>query len=184
VIDAADGNNLQGNAFYTMVVLDEKSLNPDAQNFTVREDEGEKLVYLSFYLPTDFNNAEVVAVDALVSPDEYITGSSSSLTRGENGEHKVELTLHVSQSVLENGGLNWETLMKNLVFEGFITRFRDASGETVQFEKPLLLVEMKQETETDNEDEDGGSGGCNVGWSSLLSIPFILTIFFKMKKRN
>jgi hypothetical protein len=182
VIDAADGNNLQGNASYTMVVLDEKNLNLDVGDFMIREDENGKRIHLSFYLPVDFNNAEVVAVDSLVSPDEYITGSSSLLTHGVNNEHKVDLTLYVSESVLENRGSNWKTLIQDLTFEGFIVRFRDASAEEARFEEPLPLEEMKRETE--DEGDDSGSGGCNAGWSILLSIPFISTVLFKIKSER
>jgi hypothetical protein len=167
-----------------MVVLDEKSLNPEAGDFTVKEDEGGKRIRLSFYLPADFNNAEVTTVEALVSPDEYIMGSGSSVVRERNGEHRVDLTLYVSERVLNDGAADWETLMKELAFEGFIAHFRDASGETVQFGEPLPLKEMKREAESEGNDDNSEGGGCNAGWSVLLSIPFISTIFFRVKKRN
>jgi hypothetical protein len=183
VIDVTDGNGLQGNAAWTMVVLDEKDLNLNAEDFTVKENEDGRRIHMSFYLPSDFNDAEVVAVDALVSPDEYITASDSSMTRGENGEQKVELTLYVSELVLNNGGPNLEALMKDLVFEGFVARFRDASGEEVRFGESLPLFEMQQETVDESDGDNDGGGGCNAGWSVLL-IPFAPVVFSRMKKRN
>jgi hypothetical protein len=75
--------------------------------------------------------------------------------------------------------------MKDLVFEGFVVRFHDASSEEVRFGEPLLLAEMQQETENENESDsgNGGSGGCNAGWSVLL-IPFAPVVFSRVKKRN
>jgi hypothetical protein len=183
VIESVVGNSLQGSAPYKMVVLDKSALNPDVENFTVKGDEDRKQIHLSFYLPVDFNDAGVVTINGLASPDAYISGSSSLVTRGESGEHKVELTLYVSERVLDNGGSNWKTLVKELAFEGFIVNFRDGSGEEVRFAKALPLEEMKRETESVDSDDSGG-GGCNTGWNVFLSIPFIATIFFRLKERN
>jgi hypothetical protein len=96
----------------------------------------------------------------------------------------VELTLYVSERVLNNGGSNLETLKKTLVFEGFIVHFRDASSEEVQFGESLPLAEMKQEEENEEgKGEDSGGGGCNAGWSMLL-ISFAPVVFSRIKKRN
>jgi hypothetical protein len=180
VADAADGNGFQGNAPFTVAVLDEKSLNPGADEFTVREDEEGKRIYLSFSLPADFNDAEITAVDALVSPDQYIAGTS--VTPVENGERRAELTLYVSERVLKDG-TGWAALTESLVFEGYTVRFRDGSGEEVRLEEALPFNEMKRET------EDGGGnggGGCDAGSGALL-VPLAISpllAVFRMKKRK
>jgi hypothetical protein len=181
-IDAVDGNNLQGSILYTMVVLDGDVLNPDAQNFTVKESEEEKQIQMSFYLPKDFNDAEVVAVDALVSPDTYIAGSGSSVTRGGNGEYRVELTLYASEQALNNSGVNWRTLTDSLSVESLVVRFRDASGEAIRFGKALPLEEMKHEARDDENRDDGG--GCSSGWGAPLAFPLLAALMEKRKRRH
>jgi hypothetical protein len=183
VIDATDGNGFQGNAPFTMAVLDEKSLSPGADEFTIREDEEGKRVYLSFYLPSGFDEAEVESVDPLVSQDRYAASSSSSVTRDGNGERLAKLTLHFSERLPDDEGLNWQTLMGDLTFGGFVVRFRDGSGEELRIERSLPFNEMKRESEDEGGDE---GGGCDAGSGALLTPLAISSLLaaFRAKKRN
>jgi hypothetical protein len=183
VIDAMDGNNLQGSILYTMVVLDGNALNLDAGNFTVSENEEEKRIQMSFYLPKDFNDAEVVAIDALVSPDTPIAGSGSAVTKETNGDYKVELTLYASEQALNNSGVTWRTLTDSFSVEGLVVLFRDASGESIRFGKALPLEEIKHEAGDDESWDDGG-GGCSAGWGAPLAFPLLVALMKKRKRQH
>jgi hypothetical protein len=166
VIDVLDGNGLQGSAAYTTVVLDEASLNLGAGDFTVREDEKSRQIFLNFTLPKDFSDADVLAVEPLVSPDATLAGSASTVKKESNGVYRVDLTLQVAEQALRTGGKSWKALVNVLVFEGFIVRFKDASGEAMRFGKALPVKDMKKE-----EEKGGGStgGGCNAMGLSLAA---------------
>jgi hypothetical protein len=166
-----------------MAVLDSESLSASAEGFTVKEDEGEKRIRLSFYLPDDFSGAEVMAVNALVSPDAYIAGSGSSVTRGENGEYGAELVLYASELVL-NTGISWRTLIDGLSLDGIVVRFADASGEEIRFAEPLPVREMKREEGDKGKAGDDG-GGCDAGLGAL-AFPGVAAFFaasLKAKKK-
>ncbi|MDR3331097.1 MAG: Ig domain-containing protein [Synergistaceae bacterium] len=169
VIDVMDGNSLQGSASYTMAVLDSKAINAD-NDFGVLGNKGEKEILLSFYLPSDFDEARILAVEPQISPDLYIGRSASSVTRGDGG-YKVESTLYVT-----DGGSR-DRLMKELAFEGFVVKFDNASGEDVRFEKALFFKDLKK-TE---EDIGNGGGGCNAGLGvlPLFSLFGMLKTVFK-----
>jgi hypothetical protein len=113
-----------------------------------------------------------LSVEALVSPDAYVSGSSSAITKGENGS-KTELTLQIAESALNKS--NWSELLEKLTLEGITVKFQDASGEEIRFEKALLVKDLKREEEPEldnpedsNESGSGSGGGCNVGWGLLL----------------
>jgi hypothetical protein len=171
VIDAMDGNNLQGSGTYTMAILDAEALAPDNDDFTVKEYEDQKRIRLSFFLPKNFDNAKILSVEALVSPDSYVAGSSSAITKGENGS-KTDLTLQVAESALSRE--NRSELLEELTFEGITVKFQDASGEEMRFEEALLVKDLRREEEPepdepeDSNGSDSGGGGCNVGWGLLL----------------
>jgi hypothetical protein len=126
---------------------------------------------LNFFLPTDFDDAKILSVEALVSPDSYVAGSSSAITKGENGS-KVELTLQIAESALNRD--NWSALLEKLTLEGIMVKFQDASDEEMRFEKALLVKDLKREEAPeldepeDSNGSDSGGGGCNVGWGLLL----------------
>jgi hypothetical protein len=178
VIDAVDGNNLQGSGSYTMVVLGAEALTPSHDDFTVKEYEAEKRIRLEFSLSKDFDRADILSVEALTSPDSYIEDSNSTVTKEQN-EYRVKLTFHVAEHAL-NG--DWSTLLENLTLEGMTVKFQDASGEEIRFEKALLLKDMKRKEEpvdnTGNEGSkgSGGGGGCNAGWGTLLSSLVVLVV--------
>jgi hypothetical protein len=179
VIDVLDGNGLQGSAAYTMVVLDTGTLNPGAGDLpTVREDEKSRQIFLNFTLPKDFNDAEILAVEPLVSPDAAVAGSASTVKKESSGIYKVELTLQVAEQALKSGEKNWKALVNGLVFEGFIARFKDASGEATRFGKALPVKDMKREEEKSG----GGGGGCNAaGLSPAAFLPLALRLRRKTK---
>jgi hypothetical protein len=181
VIDAMDGNGLQGSAAYTMVVVDEAGLNSGAGDFTIREDEKNRQILLSFSLPKDFNDAEVLAVEPLVSPDVTVAGSASAVKKEDNGIYRVELTLRIAEQALGTDGKTWKTLVNDLVFEGFVVRFRDASGEATRFGKPLPVRDMKREEEGGNESE-GGGGGCNALTGLAVFLPLLCCLRAKKVK--
>jgi hypothetical protein len=166
-----DGNSLQGSAIYTVVVVGKDALNPGGDDFTVKEYEGGKQIRLKFYLPKDFNEASILSIEALTSPDVYIVRPGSSVMKAENGAYKVELTLYATEQAL-NGGMSWEALMNTLALEGFVVRFQNASGEAIRFGKALPVREMKKE----NEGADGnGDGGCNaLGFGLSVFLPLAL----------
>ena len=179
--DATDGNGLQGSALYTMAVLEEESLSPDAGGFAVREDEDGNRIFLRFALPSDFNETEVMAVDPLISPDVYAAGSASSITPVENGARSAELTVFLFERSPEQ---IWQEWIKDLALDGLVVRFGDGSGEEVRFENSLPLDEMKRETEDMAEAEGGedGGGGCSAGWPIPLAA--LIAAMFKPKRRN
>ena len=179
IADAVDGNGLQGSAPYTMAVLEEASLNPDAADFTIREDGDGSRIYMRFPLPSGFNDADAVAVSAIVSPDGYASGSASSVTPVENGVRTAELTIYLSERSPEQ---SWQESVKNLALEGFVVRFGDGSGEEVRFEEALPLDEMKRETEDGTDESDEGGGGCSAGWP--LPLVALIPALFKAKRKN
>jgi hypothetical protein len=180
VIDAMDGNGLQGSAAFTTVVVAEDVLISGAGDFTVREDEKEKRLHLTFRLPKDFNDAPVLAVEALTSPDLYIAGSSSALMKEENGGYRVELTLYAAEHALNTGGRSWATLMRELSFEGFVVCFRDASGEALRFGKAMPVRDMEKENNGGNGKSGGGCSALGWGFSAFLP----LTLCFRLKKKT
>ena len=185
VVDAVDGNNLQGSASYTMAVLDADELSADSQGFTVREYESEKRIRLNFYLPESFSEAEVMAVNALVSPDAYVAGSGSSVTRGQNGEYETGLTLYASESALK-GGVSWRELIDSVSLDGIVVRFADASGEEVRFAEAIPVREMKRE-EGDKGDTGDDGGGCDAGFGAFAfpgTIAFFAAALKTKKKRR
>jgi hypothetical protein len=180
VIDAMDGHNLQGSAVYTMAILDADALVPGNDDFTVKEYEEEKQIQLSFFLPRDFDDTKILSVEGLTSPDSYIAGTSSTVTKEQNG-YRIKLTLQVAKYALsaDNG---WSALLENLSFDGITVKFQDASGEEIRFEKALLVKEFEREedpNDTGSDGDDSGGGGCNAGWSALLfffgSMPVLKT---------
>jgi hypothetical protein len=175
-VDAMDGNSLQGSAIYTVVVVGEDAMNPGGNEFTVKEYENGKQIRLSFYLPKDFNEASILSIEALTSPDVYIVRSDSVVTKATNGVYRAELTLYAAEQVL-NGGMSWETLMNTLSFEGFVVLFPNASGEAIRFEKALPVREMKKEDEA-ADGNDGGGGGCNaLGFGLSVFLPLALWLW-------
>jgi hypothetical protein len=164
-----------------MAILDAEALAPDNDDFTVKEYEDQKRIRLSFFLPKDFDNAKILSVEALVSPDAYVAGSSSAITKGENGS-KVELTLQIAESALNRE--NWSELLEKLTLGGITVKFQDASGEEMRFEKALLLNELKREEEPQEETEpedgngsdSGGGDGCSAGWGALLSFLALIAV--------
>jgi hypothetical protein len=182
VIDAIDGNNLQGSAAYTMVILNAEALVPGHNDFTVKEYEDEKRILLNFSLPKDFDGTEVVNVKALTSPDSFIADSSSEITKESDG-YRIKLTLQVAEYALNNK--NWSALLDQLTLDGIVVKFQDASGEEMRFEEPLSVKEMKKEEEP-KDDQNGrgsGGGGCSAGLgTSLLSLALIAIL--KMRKQG
>jgi Synergist-CTERM protein sorting domain-containing protein len=181
VIDAIDGNNLQGSAAYTMTILGAEALAPSHDDFTVKEYESEKRILLEFSLSGDFDNAEILDVEALTSPDSTIAGSSSTVRKEQNG-YRINLTLHVADYALNNGG--WEALLEQLTLDGITVKFQDASGEEIRFEKGLLVRELKKEEEPApvSDKKDSGGGGCNAGLGELLSLLALIPIFAARKQ--
>jgi hypothetical protein len=178
-----DGNNLQGSASYTMVILDAEVLTPGNDDFTMKDYESEKQIQLSFFLPKDFDDAKILDVEALTSPDACIAGSSSTITKEQN-EYRIKLTLRVSEYALSNGG-NWSALLENLTLDGLVVKFQDASGEEIRFEEALLVKELKREEEpgNGNGNEGDSGGGCNAVWgASLFSL--LLVAALTMRKRG
>jgi hypothetical protein len=169
-VDALDGNSLQGSGAYTMVILDTEALAPGNDDFTVKEREDEKRIRLSFFLPRDFDGAKILSVEALVSPDSYVTSGSSTVTKGKNGS-KAELILQVAEYALNNG--SWDALMEKLTLGGITVKFQDTSGEEIRFEKGLLIKELKKEEVPGSGEGDSGGGGCNAGWGALLFLASI-----------
>jgi hypothetical protein len=178
VVDAMDGNGLQGSAAYTMVVVDEAGLNPGAGGFVIRENEKNRQILLNFFLPNDFSDAEVLAVEPLVSPDAVVAGSSSTVKKEGSGICRVELTLRISEQALGSYGKSWKALVNDLVFEGFVVRFRDASGEAISFGKPLPIRDMKREEEGKS---GSGGGGCNAVASGLAAF---LPLLYCLRVKN
>jgi hypothetical protein len=181
VIDAMDGNGLQGSASYTMAVLSAETLAPSHDDFAVKEYEGEKRILLEFSLSRDFDSAKILNVEALASPDSYIADSNSTITKEQNG-YRVRLTLHVADNALNNG---WIALLENLTLEGITVKFQDASGEEIQFKKSLLVQDLRKEEKPDDRENSGdssGGGGCNAGWSASLS-SLLLTAVLRTRKR-
>lgn len=179
VIDATDGNNLQGSATFTMVVLDPDTTIPGNDDFIIQQDEDEKRVRLNFHLPKEFDDAQILAVETLTSPDAYVARSVSRVTKEESGIYKVEMTLYAAEYALDTGGGNLETLMKELSLEGFVVLFRNGSGEKLRFEESLLFSDLKKAEEDSG--KSGGGGGCNAGWglSALSLLPLALKSVLK-----
>jgi hypothetical protein len=169
VIDAIDGNSLQGSAVYTMVILDADALAPGYDDFTVKEYEDEKQIQLSFFLPRNFDDTKILSVEGLTSPDAYIASTSSTVTKEQNG-YRVRLALHAAEYALSAGGRDWSALMENLTLDGVTVKFQNASGEEIRFEKALLVKDLQKEREPGDAEsgKDSGGGGCNTGWSALL----------------
>ena len=181
VIDAMDGNNLQGSAAYTMTILGAEALAPSHDDFTVKEYESEKRILLEFSLSGDFDDAEILDVEALTSPDSTIAGSSSTVKREQNG-YRINLTLHVAENALNNG--DWKALLEQPTLDGITVKFQDASGEEMRFEKGLLVSELKKEEvpEPVSDKKDSGGGGCSAGWGELLSLLALIPIFAARKQ--
>jgi hypothetical protein len=179
IVDALDGNSLQGSTAYTMAILDATALAPSHEDFTMKEYESEKRIVLTFSLPRDFDGAEVVSVESLTSPDSFIAGSSSEITK-ENDGYKIKLALHAAEYAISNGG-SWSEFLENLTLDGITVKFQDASGEEIRFEEPLLVKEMKKEEEPVGDKGDSGGGGCNAGWGTLLSA---LALFLVLPARK
>jgi hypothetical protein len=85
VVDAMDGNSLQGSSSYTMVILGAEALTPSHDDFTVKEYEAENRIRLEFSLSKDFDGAVILSVEALTSPDAYVADSNSTITKEQNG---------------------------------------------------------------------------------------------------
>jgi hypothetical protein len=81
-----------------------------------------------------------------------------------SGVYRVDLTLQIAEQALKSGEKNWKTLVNGLVFDGFVVRFEDASGEAIRFGKALPVKDMKREEEKSG----GGGGGCSVPGSGLV----------------
>jgi hypothetical protein len=175
-VDVIDGNGLQGGAVYTMAILDAEALAPSPDDFTTKGYESEKRILLKFSLPKDFDDATILDAEALTSPDSYIAGSRSAITKEQSG-YKVELTLQVAEHALNNGG-NWSALLEKLTIDGITVKFQDASGEEVRFETALSVKDMQKEKEPEGSNTSGSdSGGCNADWGmSLISLALVAVL--------
>ena len=169
-VDAIDGNSLQGSALYTMVVLGEDSAK--SFEFLAEELESEKRLLLSFYLPKEFNEASVLSIEALTSPDLYTAGTNSSITRETNGAYSVILTLHIAEQALSDFG-NWMTVMDKLAVDAIVVKFENASGSEVRFEQALAVKDMRREADSAERGDGGGSGGCDSIGLNLLAFLFL-----------
>jgi hypothetical protein len=177
-LDVVDGNGLQGSATYTMVILGAD----DKFEFLVKEYESDKRLQLSFYLPRSFDETKILSVEALISPDVYIAGSSSAITKEQDG-HRVKLTLQIAENTMNNGE-NWSTLLEELAIEGITVKFQDASGEEIRFEEALLLKELEREEEPDESGDKSGGGGCNSAWGMSLSSLALIAVLMTNKRKQ
>ena len=177
VVDVLDGNGLQGSASFTMAVLGEDFSR--SFGFRVRELEDERRLRLYFYLPNEFNAADISNVQLLLRPDVYVATSGSSVTRGRNGT-RVTLALYIAQGVLNDKG--WRSTIDELIINGIVVNFGDGSGGEISLAEPLPVRNMPRAQNGNSGSGEREYSGCSVGFGGLVI--FLMIPLFLRNVRN